>query len=124
MSTALFQRGQFRLASGRRSWLKIECDALTEEDWDSLAALAYSVIPPFARVAGVPTGGAPFARALEPYALPNSDFGLLVCDDVLTTGTSLAAFVAAEKDVVASVVAFARGPLPPGVIALFTMARR
>lgn len=66
---SLFRLGDFALASGSRSSWKIECDALTADDWRALAAMAVEVLPPFARVVGVPRGGWPFMFALQPYAM-------------------------------------------------------
>jgi orotate phosphoribosyltransferase len=113
----LFQSGIFTLASGQTVNFKIECDALTEQDWKTLARIAAYVLPPFGNVIGVPTGGLPFAEALEEHATVGP---LLVADDVLTTGGSIGKYMA-KGDL--GVVVFARGPCPPGVTALFTMYR-
>lgn len=82
----LFQSGEFTLASGSKSYFKIEMDALKAEDWKTLAKMAVEhLLPPFAEVHGVPTGGQRFAEALEPYAKSNGPGRhRLICDDVLT----------------------------------------
>ena len=49
MSLALFQLGDFTLASGQRSRWKIECDNLLAEDWQALAVIAAEILPPFTR---------------------------------------------------------------------------
>lgn len=86
-SQNLFQLGPFTLPSGETTHFKIECDALTEDDWKALARLAVELLPPFGRVEGVPRGGIPFADALQQYTTPN-DETLLIADDVWVTGIS------------------------------------
>jgi orotate phosphoribosyltransferase len=76
----LFQTGDFTLASGQKSTWKIECDALTPEDWAGLAAMAVQFLPPFGAVLGVPRGGLPLARALEKYVTSGST---LVVDELV-----------------------------------------
>lgn len=119
MNSPLFQRGIFTLASGQRSSWKVECDALTAEDWATLAAMAMEIFPDlhFRNVVGVPRGGIPFAEAFAQYATTGPT---LVVDDVFTTGGSLAA-VRAQHPGSLGLVAFARGPVPEGILALWQM---
>lgn len=114
----LFQRGDFTLASGQRSAWKIECDALTPEDWEGLAAMAVENLPAFGSVEGVPRGGLPFADALRAYA---TEGPLLIADDVFTTGGSIEKHRAGRDAI--GIVAFARNPIPAGswITALLTM---
>ena len=49
----LFQTGDFKLASGAKSNFKIECDALTESDWETLAMLIARNVGYFREVIGV-----------------------------------------------------------------------
>src|SRR5438552_1748511 len=112
----LFQRGDFTLNSGQKSKWKIECDALTADDWAGLAAMAVERLPPFGAVMGVPRGGLPFEAALRPYCNPLvSTF--LVADDVLTTGGSMIRFlqqvsIPSYKSII-GICVFARGePMP------------
>lgn len=122
----LFQQGNFTLHSGEEVWFKINCDALTNEDLDTLALLVAedSRIGSFAVVEGVPTGGLRFAKALERYAL--SEYAnvqnprVLIVDDVLTTGNSMEE-QRAERDKVQDVVIFAREKSPDWVVPLFSM---
>src|SRR4051812_8650611 len=85
----LFQYGEFTLASGQTAHWKIECDALTDDDWECLAQLLakrYS----FSEVHGVPTGGDKLAGLLQHYVKPYVRNSLIV-DDVYTTGGSIRA---------------------------------
>lgn len=89
----LFMTGDFTLRSGKKSRWKIECDALTKEDWAGLAAMAAEIIPPFGGVLGVPKGGIPFADALRRYATERQSDPLLIAEDVCTTGGSMVRYV-------------------------------
>lgn len=129
MSEGLFQRGEFTLASGAKSSWKIECDALTDEDWQTLALMLVEVLPPFGWVEGVPRGGLPLAAALRPHVTSGP---CLIADDVWTTGGSMNRYADGCAEAVMGwmgAVVFARGPLPTHplawpVTALFTMAER
>lgn len=93
---------------------KVECDALTPEDWAALAYMAMDKFDlKFGRVVGIPRGGKPFAKALKGYTTDGCSDVLLV-DDVYTTGSSWRKFVGMwdyfeESDFL---VAFARGQMP------------
>ena len=128
---SLFQLGEFTLASGQTSTFKIDCDALTADDWAALAHLAADRLPPFSQVMGVPTGGHPFALALRRYATTSPR--LLIAEDVVTTGGSMERYVAELREMgkvchvpadaadIIGVCAFARGPVPAWVTPLFTL---
>ena len=87
MSPPLFRFGSHKLASGRLTNVKIDCDALTDDDWEAIAFLARCLVTPYRAVEGVPRGGEKLAEALRPYV--RHDGGLLIVDDVLTTGGSM-----------------------------------
>lgn len=85
----LFQSGNFTLHSGQESAWKIDCDALTDADLDTLAQMVAQKIR-FMAVVGVPTGGLRFAAALRKYVNHHDDhLPWLIVDDVLTTGKSM-----------------------------------
>lgn len=131
---SLFGLGCFRLASGETSNFKIDCDLLTDADWAALAYLAAQILPPFRSVYGVETGGDPFAYALSLHAQAGAKY-VVIADDVLTTGSSIEARLQELRDTaisinrpifddVVGIVAFARGPLPRWVRAVFTLDPR
>lgn len=63
---SLFKAGEFVSHSGLTLPYKIDCDALTNSDLETLAAQV-AKWGPFERVYGVPSGGWRFADALRPY---------------------------------------------------------
>lgn len=83
----LFQIGDFKSHAGLDLHWKIECDALTDEDWNCLAKMI-SERTEFGSVYGIPRGGVKLANALEKYRTPRSPIRLVV-DDVWTTGKSM-----------------------------------
>lgn len=121
---SLFRRGEFTLASGKRAGWKIECDALTDNDWLSLAYMLAAGLPEFGSVHGVPRGGLKLAQVLEVWVEPTSELRLVV-DDVWTTGGSMNRFIDTlpKQDTIGAVV-FARGWTPTWVLPMFRMARR
>lgn len=110
---SLFQRKNFISHSGVPLTWKIECDALTDEDWETLA-LIISERCSFKSVEGVPTGGLKLAAALQKYC-SNKGYPLLIVDDVLTTGKSMWEH-RGDRDAVGYVV-FARTNRVPSWIA-------
>lgn len=83
----LLTLGEFRSHSGLTLPFKVECDALTKEDLDTAAAYIAKVVGPFSAVEGVPRGGLRLANALWPHS--HQGGGLLIVDDVWTTGASM-----------------------------------
>ena len=83
---ALFVKQDFIMHSGGIASYKIDCDALSDEDIETLAFII-SEKGKFSRVVGVPRGGMRLANALKKYV---SGVGpTLIVDDVLTTGASM-----------------------------------
>lgn len=116
---ALFQTGDFTLHSGEKASWKIDCDALTRKDWDTLARIVAGQID-FYDVYGVPTGGSAFAEALFPYASETAK-NMLIVDDVLTTGNSMYEARSKFGEHSIGVVVFARGVPPSWVYPIFRM---
>ena len=83
----VFQQGKFISHAGNQLDWKIECDALTDEDWECLAKMI-SERTQFGSVYGIPRGGTKLANALEKYIKPGHPLRLVV-DDVYTTGKSM-----------------------------------
>lgn len=122
----LFQLGGFTLHSGAKSNWKIDCDALTDKDWEALAYMIYEKLgePRFRKVIGIPTGGLKLANALERYRFPSPKpkYPILIVDDVLTTGNSMEEMKAKTKGEVIGAVVFARDECPDWVVPLFGMS--
>jgi len=124
MTGDLFRAGHVTLASGEAATWKIDCDALTPNDWAGLALIAVETFGAPGSVTGVPRGGLPFAHALVPHLRADSTICWVV-DDVVTTGTSMVKHWAAVGSArrctgVIGVAAFSRGSHPDWVHALFT----
>jgi orotate phosphoribosyltransferase len=126
----LFQLGDFKLNSGAASKWKLECDALTDDDWKALAQMVRSVVGTFSSVEGVPTGGLKLASHLD--HLRDLQGPHLIVDDVLTTGGSLnrareefmkkwTYSTGYEGPEVIGGVVFARGQCPVWVRTVFQM---
>lgn len=88
MPINLFQSGEYRLHSGELSDYKLECDALTWEDLETLALIASKALV-WKDVWPIPTGGTPFAASLKKYNTGEATDPLLIVDDVYTTGESM-----------------------------------
>ena len=83
----LFVEDAFVASSGRVLPWKVECDALTDDDWQWAAkriAQRQWIGPLF----GIPRGGMKLTQALKQYSDPQCDIPMIV-DDVLTTGASM-----------------------------------
>ena len=117
----LFKKEKIKLSSGKISDFKIECDALTNKDWECLAYLISKIIE-FRGVIGVPTGGTKLASHLSKYCINDKSLPMLICDDVLTTGKSMKNMKVLMGNV-KGVVIFARGKCPKWVTPLFSMAK-
>lgn len=116
MEDNLFIKKRFKMKSGGMSDFKIECDALKEEDYDTIAFLISRKVK-YKKAYGVPRGGLVFAEKLNKYASNESDL-ILIAEDVVTTGKSMEDFrekLMQENSTyknILGVTAFSRGPLP------------
>lgn len=116
---SLFALGKFTSHSGVALDWRIECDALTDDDWRALAEMAYAILPPFSTVIGIATGGTKLQYALQAIQSHGHNNPRLIVDDVLTTGASMIHLMTRPDDI--GLVVFARGPLPYNVYTLFAM---
>jgi len=112
MASSLFQLGNFTLHSGSKSYYRINCDVLTDDDWSALARMVYERVDRFREVVGIPQGGLKLAEALKPYCAPILRYPILIVDDVLTTGNSMKELRKEIGTVCIGAVVFARGKCP------------
>ena len=122
----LFQIGDFISHAGLKLPWKIECDALSKDEWRALARMIMDYQKrPFSRAVGIPRGGIPLAEALDEYSTRSIDDPVLIADDVYTTGTSFKQFVFENypNSEIFQWCVFARTPPQNGVKALFTMPK-
>ena len=118
----IFQLGDFKLHSGQKSKWKIDCDALTDADYETFAWIVSNEFKiKFGKVKPIPRGGNRFAEALKKYESRSWDIHTLIVDDVLTTGKSFEAMRRKEVENILGVVIFARGKCPDWVIPIFQM---
>lgn len=115
-----FSKTPFKLHSGGVTNFKIDCDALTDKDWESIAQLILFDCPKFGFVCGVPNGGLKLQHELSKHITKESDIALLV-DDVYTTGTSLQKMrsMIASTVPIKGYVVFARNPTPDWITPIF-----
>ena len=117
----LFQKISFISHAGLPLNWKIECDALSEDDWKGIARMIMDYEKrPFGSVEGIPRGGIPLAKALSEYATEGPP---MIVDDVYTTGTSFKEFIAEnypDEKVICWTV-FARDVISGNINALFQM---
>ena len=119
---SLFSLGDFTSHSGKLLHWKIECDHLTEDDWECIAFMIQER-QDFQEVIGIPKGGIPLQNALDKYKTFNMAAPLLIVDDVLTTGKSFQEFNQNRglAPFIVRWVVFSRIEPPDGINALFIM---
>jgi orotate phosphoribosyltransferase len=120
----LFKSGTFTSHSGKVLPYKIDCDALTDDDINTIASIIAARIK-FDRVIGIPTGGLRLQYALGRYIGLGQN--ILIVDDVLTTGSSMEEkrqeIIADHRgftDEIVGWVIFARTEPPDWINAVFT----
>ncbi len=133
--SGIFQLGDFKLLSGRKTKYKICVENATDDDIEAWAFMVAQKVGPFETVEGVPTGGERLAEAIAKYAQPRAGKGgsplhvHLIVDDVLTTGKTMERMLAERSPAVLAgtigtivgAVVFARGQCPPWVRAVCTI---
>ena len=115
---SLFERGLFKLHSGGQSDWRINSEALTWDDLDTIAFWLSDRIGRYGLVVGIPEGGRRLAECFRRYSTSGP---LLIVDDVLTTGASMEAERARHSQEVIGAVWVARGPCPQWVTPMFIL---
>jgi len=116
---ALFQDGEFTAHAGGKLSFKFECDDLSDESIETIAAVITRNFT-FSEVLGIPQGGCRLAEALEKHC--SSEDGKLVVDDVYTTGKSMREAREEHGEDALYIVIFARSQPPPWVKTLLTLS--
>lgn len=119
----LLKSGDFISHSRLTLPFKINCDSLSNDDINCIAEYIGSRCE-FGVALGIKRGGIRLAEALEPYAIQEAPFNVLVVDDVLTTGHSMKQFKAnlpkeVHPDDVIGWVIFARIETPQWINYVF-----
>ena len=84
----LFELGDFRLHSGAKSDWRINEEALSDKSIEAAAHLLSKRLPPFEDCYAIPHGGLRLCTAMRSFAAGIGFGTLLICDDVLTTGST------------------------------------
>ena len=91
--TDLFQQSNFKSHAGLDLTWKIECDAISDAEWECFAKMISEIeTRQFSKVIGIPRGGVKLQNALSNYVSGNAFDPVLIVDDVWTTGTSFREF--------------------------------
>jgi len=114
----LFALTNFVSSAGIPLKWKIDCDALTDWDIETIAFVISEKFK-FRAVYGVPTGGIRLSKALEKY---RTEGRFLIVDDVFTTGKTMENARTDEDDI--GVVIVARGKCPSWITPVFTLAEK
>lgn len=89
----LFQQCDFKSHAGLDLTWKIECDAVSDAEWECFAKMISEIeTRQFSKVIGIPRGGVKLQNALSNYVSGNAFDPVLIVDDVWTTGTSFREF--------------------------------
>lgn len=132
----MFRLGEFVLHSGKMSNWKIDCDALTDTDYQTLAWVVgkeWGLKFVFVECVGDAVknnrvaNAYNFAQELQEYETGDFKDPILVADDVLTTGASMNKRRDECKKLyggyeVVGVVIFARGKCPDWIHSIFQLS--
>lgn len=120
----LFRNGSFVTHSGLTLGWKIDCDALTDDDIECLAHVAFNMLENIGftdrfpmKYIGVPSGGIRLAEALNRHYGADGGEPFIV-DDVLTTGSSMMRSME-QHGATRGLVIFARKPTPRNIAHVF-----
>lgn len=116
----LFRNKPFVSHSKQLLSFNIECGALSDEDFDTLAAIIAKQFR-FSGIQGTP-GGQRLAKALEKYVSKARSLPVLIVSDVLATGKTMQELRYAFGTHTIGVVIFARGECPEWIHPLFRLA--
>ena len=121
--TDLFQSIDFKSHSGLDLTWKIEMDAISDAEWQTIAKMILELTPPFKEAIGIPRGGVKLGNLLRQYGTKKKEDPICIVDDVLTTGGSMVECAETEfkgENVIGWVV-FSRSHMPDWINALFRM---
>lgn len=110
----LFHLEEFTSSAGLTLPFKIECDALTNADWQCLASMLFELCKKhdmfanYANFVGIPQGGLKLANYLNKLSYRNG--ADVIVDDVLTTGKSMVELIKYRKAQY-GIVVFSRGDI-------------
>jgi len=120
----IFQQGDFKSHAGLDLSWKIECDGISNKEWQCIAEIIMDLEKrPFQAAIGIPRGGLIHGTYLNQHSTQNIKDPYLIVDDVLTTGGSMETFREesfSDKNSFGWVV-FARSIPPSWCKALFQM---
>ena len=85
----LFQKIDFTSSAGLDLKWKIECDAISDDEWECIATMIMERTRPFRKAVGIPRGGIKLAQELDKYSTGYHRDPVCIVDDVLTTGNSM-----------------------------------
>jgi hypothetical protein len=122
----LFQSIDFKSHSGLDLNWRIECDALSDDEWFTISKMIMELTPPFQQAVGIPEGGVKLGKLLNEHATGNEKDPICIVDDVLTTGESMEYFLEQYSRnrrpfMAIGWVVFARVRTPDWITALFQM---
>jgi|SRR6185436_1125577 len=116
----LFVKQNLKLDTGQTLPITIDCNALTDADYDCLAKIIGRKLQ-FKKVIAASGGGLKLEKALEKCCVEDETFATLIVDDVLTTGATMSNMKVNLNDPnVIGVVIFAVGKCPEWVMPIFT----
>ena len=123
----LFQSIDFKSHAGLDLSWKIEMDALSENEWFTIARMILEISPPFHSAIGIPRGGVLLGELLNKHGTGKEEDPFCIVDDVLTTGKSMIDYREEmnierwQKSCALGWVVFARVKPPKWIKALFQM---